>query len=94
VKTPAYRLTSLAALRQLALWPQAQKTLQKHGMNYLSILFNQYIQERQVAIAAKKKPLMTPDYNMGHSDAIATTIQSYLTTLEPQFIQHFMREFR
>jgi len=94
IKTAEYRLLALAVIRQLATWPQAKDTLRKHGLNFLAILFNEYIWERQTALVAKKKSSTAAekkDFNSGHSDAIGTTIQEYLPHLEPHLIQDLLQ---
>lgn len=78
------RLNTLAALKQILKWPQSKSIAEKYTKNYLPILFNLYVKEKNILITDKSKD--GPKLNEGHAEAIGLTIQQYLPFCENGFV--------
>lgn len=77
---PELRLPALTALRQFLEWPQCKDVALKYSKNYLPLIFNLYVQEKN----NKSNP--------GHGDAIGVTIQKYLPICDEQFVNQLMEK--
>ncbi len=95
VDRPKVRLSALAAIRQFGMWPQSRTTMQKYSKNFLPLLFNLYVKEKETLLRAaaksrKGKEEEGPVENEGHSDAIGTTIQEYLQHSDLTFVNELI----
>ena len=91
VEKPRVRLMALAAVRQFGMWPQCRTTMQKYSKNFLPLLFNLYVKEKEQVLKSKKKGAISTENSkveesMGHADAIGTTIQEYLQYSDLEFV--------